>query len=96
MPMSRYQIERDPGASVITITPGNPPVLWFGREQVTEKELVYRLTERRQNSTTMPTVYIRSDGEIPAAYERRVAETGLLNGFRVYLLGKAFKPEKSE
>lgn len=93
MPLSRYQIERDPNAAVITITQGNPPVLWLEREQVSKEDLVRRLAERREDSAGAPSVYVRSDGEIPSSFERQVAETALQQGFRVYLLGRAFKPE---
>ncbi|MEM1082529.1 MAG: biopolymer transporter ExbD [Verrucomicrobiota bacterium] len=93
MPLSRYQIERDPNAAVITITQGNPPVLWLEREQVSREELIRRLADRRDGTSAAPAVYIRSDGDIPASFERQVAETALQQDFRVYLLGRAFKPE---
>jgi biopolymer transport protein ExbD len=88
MPMSRYQVERDPNAAVITITQGSPMVLWLERERVTEGELIKRLAARREKSGTVPTVYIKSDARIPAEYERRIAESALQQGFRVYLLGR--------
>jgi biopolymer transport protein ExbD len=88
MPMSRYQVERDPNAAVITITQGAPAVLWLERERVTEGELIQRLASRREDSVTMPTVYIKSDAEIPVGYERKIAESALQQGFRVYLLGR--------
>ncbi|MGB1130330.1 MAG: biopolymer transporter ExbD [Haloferula sp.] len=88
MPVSRFQVARDSDASVITITPGEPPVLWLEREQVTEEELLERLQERRVASLQVPVVYVRSDHEISAGFERRVAELALHAGFRVYLLGR--------
>lgn len=96
MPLSRYQVERDPNAAVITITRGDPAVLWLERERVTEAELVRRLARRRETSNTVPTVYIRSDGGIPASYERVVAETALEQGFRVFLLGRPVKTQYSD
>ncbi|MEP4079642.1 ExbD/TolR family protein [Haloferula sp.] len=96
MPMSRYQVERDPNAAVITITQGSPAVLWLERERVSEAELIQRLAERRGQSAAVPTVYIRSDADIPASYERQVAETALQQGFRVYLLGRPLSQERFE
>ena len=94
MPMSRYQVERDPNAAVITITRGSPAVLWLERQQVSEAELIQQLAQRREESGTVPTVYIRSDAEISSAYERQVAETALQQGFRVYLLGRPMKVDE--
>lgn len=91
MPMSRYQVERDPNAAVITITQGNPPVIWLERQRVTEGEMISQLASRREKTAAVPTVYIRSDAEIPASYERMVAERALQQGFRVYLLGRPMK-----
>ncbi|MGB6219822.1 ExbD/TolR family protein [Haloferula sp.] len=96
MPMSRYQVERDPNAAVITITQGNPAVLWLERQRVTEGELIKSLAERREQMATVPTVYIRSDAEIPASFERRVAESALQQGYRVYLLGRPLMFEEFE
>ena len=94
MPMSRYQVERDPNAAVITITRGSPAVLWLERQQVSEAELIQQLAQRREESGTVPTVYIRSDADISSAYERQVAETALQQGFRVYLLGRPMKADE--
>lgn len=96
MPMSHYQVERDPNAAVITITQGNPAVLWLERARVTEAELIQRLAARREESITVPTVYIKSDAGIPSGYERQVAETALQQGFRVYLLGRPFAQKEFE
>ncbi|MFC7338862.1 ExbD/TolR family protein [Haloferula chungangensis] len=94
MPMSRYQVERDPNAAVITITQGDPAVIWLERQRVTEADMIRQLAERREKSAAVPTVYIRSDSEIPASYERMVAEAALQQGFRVYLLGRPMKSEE--
>ena len=88
MPVSRFQVARDSEASVITITQGHPPVLWLGRVQVTEVELLQKLEDRRVSSLQVPVVYLRSDQKITAEFERRVAELALQAGFRVYLLGR--------
>jgi biopolymer transport protein ExbD len=89
-------VERDPNAAVITITQGSPTVLWFERDRVSETELIESLAQRREKSTTVPTVYIKSDADIPAAYERQVAETALQQGFRVYLLGRPLSQPEFE
>ncbi len=99
LPVSRYQIARSADAQVITVTEGDPVVLWLGRERVTPQELDVRLKEireasmAREGSTPIPVAYIRTDQRIDVAEERRVAEQVLAAGFRVYLLGK---PEGAE
>jgi len=89
MPVSRFQVARHSDASVITITQGEPPVLWLERIRVTEEELVKQLEERRQASLQVPVVYLRSDAQISSDFERRIAELALQAGFRVYLLGES-------
>ncbi|BCX49597.1 hypothetical protein HAHE_35050 [Haloferula helveola] len=93
LPVSRYQIARLSDASTITLTPGNPPVLWLEREQVSEKELLERLKQIRAETSGIPNVCIRSDQSISSEYERRVAEEALQAGFRVYLVGKSLGKE---
>lgn len=88
MPVSRFQVARNAEASVITITQGDPPVLWLGREQVSEEELLARLQEGRVGSLQVPVVYVRSDAKINAGFERKVAELALQAGFQVYLIGR--------
>lgn len=94
MPVSRYQVARQADASVITLTKGNPPVIWLGRQQVTAEELVAALAQLRLESLTIPTVYIRSDQEIASRDERAVAESALQAGFKVYLLGRSAVSER--
>ena len=89
MPVSRFQVARQSDASVITITQGEPPVIWLERVQVSEEELVAKLESRRLASIQVPVVYVRSDKQISAEFERRVTELALQAGFRVYLLGRA-------
>lgn len=89
MPVSKFQVARHSDASVISITQGDPPVLWLERVRVTEEALIELLEERRQASLQVPVVYLRSDAQISADFERRVAELALQAGFRVYLLGKS-------
>ncbi len=93
LPVSRYQVVRSSDANVVTLTPGSPPVIWLERQRVTSDELIAKLAERREASASIPILYIRSDKTVSAEYERRVAETGLNAGYRVYLLGKPLKSE---
>lgn len=88
LPVSRYRLARQADTTVVTITPGDPPVLWLGREKVDRETLVERLEARSEASVRAPVAYIRSDESVEAGFERRVAEAALGAGFRVYLLGK--------
>ncbi|GAA5483762.1 ExbD/TolR family protein [Haloferula sargassicola] len=94
MPVSRYQLARTADARVITLTAGDPVVIWLGRDRVSEDELVSRLKEEREGSTTIPIAYLRSDQAIPAGEERRIAELVLGSDFRVYLLGRPKEGER--
>ena len=93
-PVSEYQVPRHTDASVITVTQGNPPVIWLERQKVTQEELSEKLEERRASSSKIPVIYVRSDEEIPAGVERGVAEIALKAGFRVYLLGRSAEETK--
>lgn len=88
LPVSGFHVDRQADATVITITPGDPPVLWLERQRMSEEELMTALDERREKSVSIPSVYLRADGAIPAAFERQVAEAVLRRGFRVNLLGR--------
>jgi biopolymer transport protein ExbD len=88
LPVSRYQLSRASDASVITMTEGEPPVLWLDREQVDEAELAERLEAIQSVASGIPNVYLRSDGAVSARHEHRIAEMALAAGFRVYLLGQ--------
>lgn len=91
LPVSRYQVARSADAMVITLTAGDPAILWLGREQLDEGELIKRLEMVREASVTIPVAYVRSEKSIPVDEERRIVERVLGTGFRVYLLGR---PEK--
>ena len=88
LPVSRYQLSRAADASVITLTEGQPPVLWLDRDRLSEDELIESLARIRDRAASVPSVYLRSDKAVPAGEERRVAELALAAGFRVYLLGQ--------
>ncbi|MDB6079008.1 MAG: hypothetical protein JWO82_2755 [Akkermansiaceae bacterium] len=88
LPVSRFQIERQAGSTVISVKPGDPPLIWLEREQVTLSQLGDRLDERRgSDSAPASTVLLQVDKSVPVSVQREVAETALLKGFRVYLLG---------
>lgn len=86
-PVSRFQISRSADAKVITVTEGDPVVVWLGRERVTEDELISKLKEMNVESGPSQVAYIRCDRRISAGDERRITESVLAAGFRVYLLG---------
>lgn len=88
LPVSRYQVSRSTDAAVITLTGGNPPVIWLDRDRLSESALAERLALMRDQSGAMPSVMIRSDRSVAAGDERRIAEVALAIGFRVYLLGR--------
>lgn len=88
LPISEYRLARHVDATVITITPGDPPVYWLGRERVDREELVAQLEARREASSRVPVAYIRADRGVPSGVDRRVAEMALGEGFRVYLIGE--------
>lgn len=88
LPVSPYQVSRTSDASVITLTEGDPPVIWLDRDRVTEPELVERLKTMREATAGVPSVMVRSDRSVSVGHERRIAEAALAAGFRVYLLGQ--------
>ena len=88
LPVSRYQLSRAADSSVITLTEGEPPVMWLDRSRVSEEELVDALRGIRERASGIPSVYLRSDKAVSAGEERRVAELALAEEFRVYLLGQ--------
>lgn len=93
LPVSRYQLSRTSDASVITLTEGEPPVLFLDRDRMSEEELVEALSTIREKTPGIPSIYVRSDASVDAGHERRIAEVALDAGFRVYLLGQP--PEKN-
>lgn len=88
LPVSTYQVSRTSDAPVITLSQGDPPVIWLDRERVTEEQLVERLAAMRDASGPVPSVMIRSDRSVPVGAERRIAQAALGADFRVYLLGQ--------
>jgi biopolymer transport protein ExbD len=89
LPVSRFQMDRQADATVVTVTAGDPPEYWIEREAVSLAELSERLDERRGSDTSpVTTVLLRADQGVSVEVQRQVAEVALLKGFRVYLLGR--------
>lgn len=89
LPVSRFQMERQADASVVTITAGDPPGFWFEREPVSLGQLSERLDARRAgDSPSATTVLLRVDKGVAVEVQRKVAEIALQKGLRVYLLGQ--------
>ncbi|MCW1886962.1 biopolymer transporter ExbD [Luteolibacter flavescens] len=89
LPVSRFQMERQTDASVVTVTAGDPPGYWLEREPVTLEQLSERLDARRgSESGPSTTVLLRVDKGVPVETQRTVAEVALQKGLRVYLLGQ--------
>ena len=88
LPVSRFQMERQSDASVVTVT-ADPPGYWLEREPVTLAQLSERLDARRgSESAPATTVLLRVDKGVPVETQRNVAEIALQKGLRVYLLGQ--------
>lgn len=89
MPVSRFRIESHAQAAVVTLTPGDPPVIWMERQRLSELELMGALERRAEEMPGVPVLYLRTDGGVAAGEERAVAEMALRLGYRVFLLGQA-------
>ena len=89
LPVSRFQLERQAGEAVVTITADNPPVYWLERQQVSFNQLSEQLDTRRQaDSSPSSTVLLRVDKGVSVETQRNLAELALQKGFRVLLLGQ--------
>lgn len=89
LPVSRFQMERQADATVVTVTAGDPPGYWLEREPVTLGQLSEHLDARRgSDSAPATTVLLRVDKGVPVETQRKVAEIALQKGLRVYLLGQ--------
>ena len=100
LPVSRFQMERQADASVVTITAGDPPGYWVEREPVSLGQLSERLDVRRGSESSPATsVLLRVDKGVPVEVQRNVAEIALQKGLRVYLLGQpesVYEPKPQE
>jgi biopolymer transport protein ExbD len=89
LPVSRFQMERQADATVVTITAGSEPGYWLEREPVSLGQLSERLDARRGSESAPATsVLLRVDKGVPVETQRKVAEIALQKGLRVYLLGQ--------
>jgi biopolymer transport protein ExbD len=89
LPVSRFQMERQADATVVTVTAGDPPGYWVERESVSLGQLSERLDARRgSDSAPATTVLLRVDKGVSVEVQRNVAEIALQKGLRVYLLGQ--------
>jgi biopolymer transport protein ExbD len=89
LPVSRFQMERQTDATVVTITAGAEPGYWLEREPVSLGQLSERLDARRgSESAPATTVLLRVDKGVTVDTQRKVAEIALQKGLRVYLLGQ--------
>ncbi len=89
LPVSRFQLDRQAGQAVVTVTAGDPPVYWLERQQLTWSRLSEQLDMRRQaDSSPASTVLLRVDKGVDVETQRAVAEMALQKGFRVLLLGQ--------
>jgi len=89
LPVSRFQMERQADATVVTITDGDPAGYWIEREPVSLGQLSERLDTRRGSEAAPATsVLLRVDKGVPVEIQRNVAEIALQKGLRVYLLGQ--------
>jgi biopolymer transport protein ExbD len=88
LPISPFQIERQAGAIVVSVKPGDPPLLWLEREPVTFDQLAAKLEERRgSDAAPASRVLLQVDKDVPVKVQAEVAQMALLKGFQVNLLG---------
>ena len=86
LPPSRFQMDRFSDAPVVTLGPGNPARIHFGREATTIEGLNRLLDENRGGKSGA--VLLRTDAGTPVGVEREVAELILKKGFRLMMVGR--------
>lgn len=91
LPPSRMQLDRFAEPLVITVGPGDEPVLFVGYEQLPLDRLGRRLDDERERrgGAGERIAVLRIDRAVPVTVERQVAELALEKGFRVMLAGRA-------
>jgi len=87
---SRFQMQRYEDTLVITLGPGQSAAqIHLGRDPLTLTELATRLDAlRTEGAKAKAIVLLQTDGNIPVATEREVAELVLEKGFRLAIVGK--------
>ncbi len=90
LPPSRFQYDRFVKPLVISVGPGDDPVVFFGHERVNLDQLGERLDSERgkPGGVGERIVVLRVDRAAPVATERKIAELALRKGFRVMLAGR--------
>lgn len=89
LPPSRFQMERYQDALVVTLGPGDPTPIHFGRDAVTLSELAARFDElREEGAQAKAIVLLQTATGTPVGMEREVTEMLLEKGFRLALVGK--------
>ena len=86
LPPSRFQMERFSGALAVTLGPGQPPQIYFGRESTSIEGLGRLLDEKRGNA--QGTILLRTDEGTPVGLEREVGEVILRKGYRLMMVGR--------
>lgn len=89
LPPSRFQMERYQDTLVVTLGPGEPTPIHFGRDAVTLSELAVRLDElHEEGAPAKSIVLLQTAAGTPVGIEREVTELVLEKGFRLALVGK--------
>jgi biopolymer transport protein ExbD len=86
LPPSRFQMDRFSDARVVTLGPGAPVRIHFGREATTLEGLSRLLDEKRPGSSSA--ILLHTDAGTPVGAEREVAELILKKGFRLVMVGR--------
>lgn len=86
LPPSRFQMERFSGALAVTLGPGQPPQIYFGRESTSIEGLGKLLDEKRGKA--QGTILLRTDEGTPVGLEREVGEVILRKGYRLMMVGR--------
>ena len=86
LPPSRFQMERFSGALAVTLGPGQPAQMYFGREATSMDGLERLLDEKR--GSVQGTILLRSDAGTPVGLEREVCELILRKGYRLMMVGR--------
>jgi biopolymer transport protein ExbD len=93
LPPSRFQMDRFSDAQVVTLGPGSPARIHFGREATTLDGLGRLLDENRGGKSGA--VLLRTDAGTPVGVEREVAELILKKGYRLMMVGRPVQAGES-
>jgi biopolymer transport protein ExbD len=95
LPPSQFQYDRFVRPLVISVGPGENPVVFVGFQRVTLEQLGEKLDEEKKKPGGVGgrIVVLRVDRSVPVTVERQVAELALRKGFRVMLAGRLMREE---